>query len=101
MDSKDLTQNLPETETTKPTIETVLERVNAGFAALSLRMDGIESDIAEARNDIAELRKEMQDGFRRVERKIQLLNNDFLDRRADYEDILRRVESLENDRKAS
>ena len=91
MDSKDLTQNLPETATTKPTIETILERLNAGFEALTLRMDGI----------IAELRKEMESGFRRVERKMQVLNNDFLDRRADHEDILRRVESPEDERKVS
>jgi hypothetical protein len=36
---------------TKPTIETVLERMEAGFAGLNLRLDAIESRLEAIEND--------------------------------------------------
>ena len=36
---------------TKPTIETVLERMEAGFAGLNLRLDAIESRLEAIVND--------------------------------------------------
>jgi hypothetical protein len=89
MSSNDLTQNLPSDATIKPTIETVLERINAVAEALTLRMN----DIA---NDIAQLRKDVEQGFRRVERKIAILKDDFLAIRGNQKDMLRRIESLES-----
>jgi hypothetical protein len=90
--SNDLTQNLPNDATTKPTIETVLDRINALGDTLTLRMNEIVVNVAQLRNDV-------EQGFRRVERKIELLNNDFLEIRSDQKDLLTRIESLE--RKAS
>ena len=45
------------------------------------------------------LRSDTEQGFRRVERKIALLNTDFLAIRGDQKDLLQRIEEIE--RKAS
>jgi hypothetical protein len=74
---------------TQPTIETVLERINALGLSMGERMEKIESEVSQMRQDI-------NTGFRRVERKIELLNRDFLGIRGDNEDLLQRIESLES-----
>jgi BMFP domain-containing protein YqiC len=103
---------------TRPTLETVLERINAvagGIAELrkdvERRFDAVEhritDEVAQLRKeveqrfeavagDIAHLRKDVEQGFRKVERKIGYLNNDFLERRGEQEDMLLRIEALEN-----
>jgi hypothetical protein len=88
MSGNDLTNNRPEEGTTWPTIETVLERINVVGEALA-------SQISELAKEVAQLRSEVEQGFRRVERKIQILNNDFLGIRGDQEDLLRRIEAIE------
>jgi hypothetical protein len=88
MNGNDLTNNPPDEGTTRPTIETVLERINAVGEALA-------SQISELGKEVAQLRSEVEQGFRRVERKIQILNNDFLGIRGDQEDLLRRIEAIE------
>jgi hypothetical protein len=88
MSGNDLTNNPPDEGTTRPTIETVLERINAVGEALA-------SQISELGKEVAQLRSEVEQGFRRVERKIQILNNDFLGIRGDQEDLLRRIEAIE------
>jgi hypothetical protein len=88
MSGNDLTNNPPDEGTTRPTIETVLERINAVGEALA-------SQISELGKEVAQLRSEVEQGFRRVERKIQILNNDFLGIRGDQEDMLRRIEAIE------
>lgn len=67
--------------TTNPTLETLLERINS-----------VEQVVLTAVN---QLRSDVEQGFRRVERKIELLNNDFLGIRGDQEDLRQRIESLE------
>ena len=67
--------------TTKPTIETVLERINRATD--------------EVLTAIYQLRSDTEQGFRRVERKIAVLNTDFLAIRGDQEDLLQRIEELE------
>lgn len=104
MSSNDQT---PEDATTNPTLETVLARINAVVDGIAqLRTDvGQRFDAAEQRfkdveqritDEVAQLRKEVEQGFRRVERKIDLLNKDFLGIRGDQEDMLSRIESLES-----
>jgi uncharacterized protein YoxC len=104
MSSNDQT---PDDATTQPTLQTVLERINAVAEALTLRMNDIANDVAQLRTDVekrfdtvddevAKLRKDVEQGFRRVERKIDLLNRDFLAIRGDQEDMLSRIESLES-----
>jgi hypothetical protein len=88
MSGNDLTNNPPDEGTTRPPIETVLERINAVGEALA-------SQISELGKEVAQLRSEVEQGFRRVERKIQILNNDFLGIRGDQEDLLRRIEAIE------
>jgi chaperonin cofactor prefoldin len=80
--SDDLTKDLPGDNQTRPTIETVLERINALGESLAERIGKVETELA--------------DGFRRVERKIELLNRDFLTIRADQEHLLQRIEGLES-----
>jgi hypothetical protein len=95
MSGNDLTNNRPEDGTTRPTIETVLERINAVGEALASQISELAKEINNNNSAIAQLRSEVEQGFRRVERKIQILNNDFLGIRGDQEDLLRRIEAIE------
>ena len=94
-------------QTTKPTLETVLERINTVGETLTSRMNEIANDVAQLRTDvekrfsavdreIANLRRDVERGFRGVERKIGYLNNDLLERRTVVEDLELRIEELEN-----
>lgn len=66
---------------TRSTLDTILERINALGNEL--------------RGDIANLREEMNVGFRKMEDKIDVLNQNILEVRADYRDLKRRMESME------
>ena len=104
----------PDDLTTKPTLETVLERINAVGETLTSRMDVIVNDVAQLRTDmnqrfdaveqrfatvdteIANLRRDVERGFRVVERKMGYLSTEFLERRRVIEDLEIRIEELEN-----
>lgn len=104
----------PDDLTTRPTLETVLERINAVAISIGeLRTDvdqrftAVDDEIAKLRtdmnqrfdtmgNEIANLRKDVERGFRNVERKMAYLANDFLGRRAEQDELLERIEALEN-----
>jgi hypothetical protein len=85
---------------TRPTIETVLERINAFQEGFNSRINEVEAKFVarfeRLESEIAQMRQDMNTGFRKVERKVELLNRDFFASRADQEDILQRVESLES-----
>jgi len=106
--------------TTKPTLETLLERINhVGDTVLTAvnqvqgdvnqlqgninqvqgNVNQLQSNVNQLRGDVNQLRRDTEQGFRRVERKIALLNTDFLAIRGDQEDLLQRIEEIE--RKAS
>ena len=87
--SDDLTRDLPRDNPTRPTIETVLERIDALGESLAERIGKVETELTV-------LNTGMVDGFRRVERKIELLNRDFFTIRADQEHLLQRIEGLES-----
>lgn len=85
--SDEPTKNIEEKYDTKPTIETVLERINAlgeelrsemraGFAQVEKRFDE-----ADARFDGLEKR------LKKVEHKISLLNEDVLELRSDMREL--------------
>ena len=63
--------------TTKPTLETLLERINA------------------LGDELRAFREEARAGFRNVERKIGVLSTDVLALRADVGDALERLDKLE------
>jgi uncharacterized protein YoxC len=93
MSSNDQT---PDDATTKPTLETVLERINAVADSIGQLKTNVDQRFDAVDEEIAKLRKDVEQGLRRVERKIALLNDDFLAIRGDQEDMLRRIESLES-----
>lgn len=81
---------------TQPTIETVLGRIDALGLSLGERIEKLESRMETIESGVSQIRQEIGTGFRRVERKIELLNRDFLEIRGDNEDLLQRIESLES-----
>ena len=74
--------------TTKPTRETVLERINSLGEKLESRISSLESEVGE-------IRKDLRTGLKQVERKIDVLNNNMLQMVADRKDLEERVENLE------
>jgi hypothetical protein len=84
----------------RTSIETVLERINAFQGKFDGRIDDLEAKFnarfERLESAVAQMRQDMNSGFRKVERRIELLNRDFFAARADQEDILQRVESLES-----
>lgn len=70
---------------TKPTIETVLERISELGTKLEAQIAGIRSEIS--------------DGFAKLGKKIDIMNRELLDLKAEHEQLRDRVDSIE--RKAS
>lgn len=90
MSSEDPTKRFKPTDpSTQPTITTVLERINALGEGLSQHMNAIEQKL------VAEI-AEVAATLRRVERKIEILNDGLLEVRADHRDMLERIENLES-----
>ncbi len=54
--SNDPTQNIEEKYQTKPTIETILERINALDERLGVRLDRIESEVKQTHSELYALR---------------------------------------------
>ena len=107
MASDDLTQNLPDEDkdrTTQPTTTALLERIQKSEERMVALLESVaarlETQIAalreEFRNDIAALRHEMNQNFRRIENKIQVLNEDTLDMRASQREVLKQMRDLES-----
>lgn len=66
--SEDRTKDIEETSKTAPTIETVLERINAlamhidnRFEALEIRLDRIESEASKTRSEMLALRADFRE----------------------------------------
>jgi hypothetical protein len=82
------------------------ERVFARFDAMDERLDKLEKKVDErsydtrpiwerALKEIAEIRSEMNIGFRSVERQIGILSKNIVQLRAEVGDLANRVEALE------
>ena len=103
--------------TTQPTINTILTRLDelgARFmhelsdikesqAELRQSVEGLRTGQAELRQSVEELRKGQEElradlnaGLRRVERKIEILNDNLLTINADIRDLEVRMEKLES-----
>ena len=111
--------------TTRPTIDTLLTRLDewgarftnelseiraaqddlrAGQAELKQSVEELRTGQAELRQSVEELRKgqeelraDLNTGLRRVERKIEILNNNLLTINADVHDMEVRLEKLESE----
>lgn len=110
MSSNDQT---PSDATTQPTLQTVLERINAVAGSIAelrkdvdQRFNTVEGEIASLRKDVEQrfkavddqitnLRKDVERGFRTVERKMGYFAKDVLERHAEIGDLWERVEELE------
>lgn len=86
--------------TTKPTIETVLERINALDQKFETRINELgqrlEARIDGVEKQVTALRSDMEAGFKHVGRKIEVLNDNFLTMQANQRDLNARVEGLES-----
>jgi prefoldin subunit 5 len=87
---------------TKPTIETVLERVNAWgeqfkseFAEIRAGQEELRKGQEELRKGQEELRADLNAGLHRVARKIEILNDNLLTVQANIRDLVVRTEKLE------
>lgn len=66
-----------------------------------VRLDAVEAGLSETRSEMRQgfdkLRIDMEDSLRKVERKIEILNDNFLDIRADQRNMDRRLVKLESE----
>jgi predicted RNase H-like nuclease (RuvC/YqgF family) len=81
---------------TKPTIETILEKLSDFRQSVETRLDKLESDMSSLQTEMSGLRTEMQDGFRRLDRKLELHAKNFSDLYADERELESRVDKLED-----
>ena len=82
---------------TEPTIATLLTRMNEWGEKLTAENAEIRSELADLRKGQDELRKDLNTGLRRIERKIEILNDNLLTIKADIRDLEVRVEKLESE----
>ncbi|MFL6215432.1 MAG: hypothetical protein ACJ74J_16235 [Blastocatellia bacterium] len=99
--------NDPTVPPTQPTLETILERINALDQSLragiaQVRSD-LSADLAKVRSDLSgeiqSFREEVLESFSKVNSKFDVLNNDLLELRAEQRRHGKRLDELE--RKAS
>jgi hypothetical protein len=82
--------------TTQPTIETLLARLDEWGARFTNELSGIRAGQEELRKGLEELRADLNAGLHRVERKIQILNDDHLTTNADVRGLEVRLEKIES-----
>lgn len=85
---------------TKPTIETVLERINVLGHQFHTELESFRESVAAQLSEVKETQEKLRADFnaalRRVERKVEILNDNILSVRADHRDIVVRFEQLES-----
>jgi hypothetical protein len=81
---------------TKPTLDTVLERVNAIGDALTNRLSDFQKQVEGGFNRIESQITALQADLRKLYRKIEILNDNILNVQANHRDLLVRVEDLES-----
>jgi chromosome segregation ATPase len=96
---------------TRPTMETLLARMNEWGENLTSELTEIKSGQEELRQSVEELRKgqdelrksqeelrtDLRTGLHSVQRKIEILNDNFLTIKADIRDLEVRLEKLESE----
>ena len=83
---------------TKPIWEQVLAaiaEINSRLASMDARFDGIDARFDRVDSRFDKLETDMDDGFRRVARKMEVLNDSFLEMQADQRYLDRRLEKIE------
>jgi hypothetical protein len=83
--------------TTQPTIDTLLARLDEWGARFANELTRISAGQEELRKGQEELRADINAGLRRVERKIEILNDNLLTIKADIRDLEVRVEKIESE----
>ena len=83
--------------TTQPTIDTLLSRFDQWGAKFINELSGIKQSVEELRKGQEQLRTDLNTGLRRVERKIEILNDNLLSIKADVRDLEVRMEKLESE----
>ena len=83
--------------TTQPTIETILARFDEWGARVTSELSQLRTGQDELRKGQDGLRAELNTGLRRVERKIEILNDNLLTIKADIRDLEVRMEKVESD----
>ena len=109
-----MTSDDQESRTTRPTIETVLERmqtqearivelivssigrVESRLDKIESRLDTLEGRLATVESQVATLREDMNAGFAKLRDQVLLIHEDNLEIRARHRDLLRRMEELES-----
>ena len=82
---------------TKPTIDTLLARLDEWGARFTNELTRISAGQGELRKGQEELRADFNAGLRRVERKIEILNDNLLTIKADIRDLEVRLEKIESE----
>jgi chromosome segregation ATPase len=90
-----------DSETTTPMLEMLLERINAlatefqSFRiAVEQRLTSIEEEM---RKGHAEIREEMNQGFRKIDRRLDVMSGDINKLRADMNYLETKIEKLERE----
>jgi septal ring factor EnvC (AmiA/AmiB activator) len=83
--------------TTKPTIDTLLARIDEWGARFMNELAEIKAGQEELRKGQEELRADLKTGLHRVERKIEILNDNLLTINADIRELEVRLEKLESE----
>jgi hypothetical protein len=97
---------MPDEMDTKPTIDTVLERLGAFRNAVETGLGKIETDVSEIRKDletslgkietdVSEMRKDVAAGFHKLDRRLEVLSGDIVKLRGDIGFIEDRFEKLD------
>jgi len=76
---------------TKPTLDTILERINAIGQELRGRLDAVEAEVAGLRVDVKK-------GFADLGRKVDILNKEHLQMKGDISALDERITQLEEER---
>jgi predicted RNase H-like nuclease (RuvC/YqgF family) len=85
--------------TTKPTIETVLERISSlteQVSSFAQQVTEIHEIVVELREGQEKFKDEISAGFKKIDRKLSVLNDNLLTMKADQRDLESRVETLES-----
>ena len=91
-----LRQSVEELRTGLEELRTGLEELRTGQEELRTGLEELRKGQEELRKGQEELRAELNSGLRRVERKIEILNDNFLTINADIRDLEVRLEKLES-----
>ena len=83
--------------TTRPTIDTLLARIDEWGARFTSELAEIKTGQEELRKGQEELRADLKTGLHRVERKIEIMNDNLLTINADIRDLEVRLEKLESE----